>query len=228
MRQDMIAHMEELRICRATDIRLRTLKQRVTLLVSVLSAHPPPTPRIVDLYSLDSIRTLLDRPLEGGNDTVTVEEFSAALAKMSTVTAHCRAHGLRQLVEVLHSSNDPTAGAPSKSSFKLAMTLFRCRDNDTHPLLNCTERPLNARDMIAHDRCRTNMYEHIPHPIKWDWVVRDPQEQLALVAAWVKGAGGSGRATLDKEARARATYVVQLAGLDPNVATFQDMDAADA
>jgi hypothetical protein len=82
MRQDMVAHMEELRVCRATDIRLRTLKRRVTLLVSVLSTRPPPTPRVVDLYSLDSIRTLLDKPLDGGDDTVTVEEFSAALAEM--------------------------------------------------------------------------------------------------------------------------------------------------
>jgi hypothetical protein len=228
MRQDMVAHMEELRVCRATDIRLRTLKRRVTLLVSVLSTRPPPTPRVVDLYSLDSIRTLLDKPLDGGDDTVTVEEFSVALAEMGTVTAHCRAHGRRQLLEVLYNSNDPPPGAPSESSFDLATTLFRCRDNGTHHLLNCTERPLNARDMIVHDRCRTHLYQEIPHPVKWDWVVRDPQEQLALVAAWVKGAGGSGRATLDKEARARATHVVQLAGLDPNVATFQDMDAADA
>jgi hypothetical protein len=228
MKPDIVLFMEKARRCRAGDMQLQALQKRVELLVNVLEAHTMSyTPRIIDLYNIDSFRKALDHPLGDGKDTVSASSFDKAISDWDSVLAEARSHRVKSLVDALRSwrkhasSTDFATDDPTKADLELATSVFIC----VSPWRNgCTHvRTLRTEEMLAH-RCihmgpaRSGIRE---------WTERDRRRLLEHVSLVVKGAGGCGDVRVDPEPSRKAAGVVRLAGLDPRCTTSAEMDARD-
>jgi hypothetical protein len=214
--------MDQVRQYYEADTLLRTLDRRVRLLVSAVKACAMPyMPRVVDLYALDSVRELLDKPLDDYQDMVTAEDFTKALSDYDAVFADCNSWRKRQLLEALRTCKDPPASEPNEGHLELATSIFTCKS------AYCRyHRPTfkNAGEMLAH-RCTLESM-HSLHG-EGDWSVRDRQQSFDRVLKWVGDTGGSAGVAVNEVATSLAAHLVRRAGLNPETATFKNMDDAD-
>jgi hypothetical protein len=203
---------------------IRPLCDRVKCLVAALEARPTSyAPRVIDLYSLDSIRSVLDRPLENGQDTVTANSFAEALADYDAIIAHCEAQRRSELLHALGSG----PGDEGDARLHLATSLWTCQTSWRHSC-RASLHPMDYSEALAH-RCTSDDWsKHAPRFDDDEWEMSDRLQQIKLVCAMVPGAGNINALDASKSAEEHASWIVQLAGLDPASATATDMDAADA
>jgi hypothetical protein len=213
--------MDALRSKHEVDTQLRTLRRRVELLVGALGSRTTSyAPRVIDLYSIESIRQILDLPLENGQDTVTAESFDAALSDYDGVVRHCESQRRPLLVAALHEGAPGTAA--DEASLELATALFECKG----PFCRHSGQ-IAYRDALAH-RCSLHSLYSDDRPNQNDWTATYRREQLRLVCDWVRPAGGSSTLCLDVVSHQVATGLVRSVGLDPGTATCADMDTLEA
>jgi hypothetical protein len=209
--------MDVLRPKCEVDIQLRTLYNRMKTLVSVLQARTTSyAPRVIDLYSFEPIRLILDRPLEDDEDTVTTESFAEALSDYDVVVAHCEHKRRSDLLGALGIST----GIEDHPRLYLAASVFTCQAQDCG-----TSGELSLGEALSH-RCNYRYWAgYTPRLNEYEWAVTDRTEQVKLVSKWVAGSGASNGIIMSHTAK-RAAQIIQLAGLDPALATAADMDAA--
>jgi hypothetical protein len=248
MQAEIIEFMEEAREARKADGQLRVLKRRVELLTAAMKPLTSSyVPRVVDIYSMDSIREILDRPLEGGNDTVTAHSFNDALADFDAVLKHARASRRSELIKALSAWQDLCArritasdqedsgegegdsdfayGTPTEAHLELATSLFTCQEPTRARYLWCAATQTCSADEFLTHHCWNRW------PVTWgvrEWAQTDRYQQLAYVCADVQVAGGAGHVHVAGDYARKAAEVVRRAGLDPLRATKRAMDVADA
>jgi hypothetical protein len=215
--------MDKIRPSCQVDMELRTLKQRLLQLVSALRSHNPPyMPRVLDLYSLDTVREVLDQPLEDNEDTVTVDSFATPLSNFSLVMEHCRTMRISEALQALRKCDD-VAEELNEDHLALATSVFRCNINQSYSA--CRARLANARELAFH---HCGFVNPSGRPWEEDWEVRDRQQQLKLVLGWVEDAGGKGTICVNEGARMKVARLVKSLSLDPRTATSADMDELNA
>jgi hypothetical protein len=211
--------MDDLRLKCQVDTQLRTLYNRMKTLVSVLQARTTSyAPRLIDLYSFETIRLILDRPLEDDEDSVTTESFAEALSDYDAVIAHCEHKRRSDLLGAL----GIRTGMEDHPRLHLAASVFTCQAQDC----GTGSGELSLGEALSH-RCSDRYWaDYTPRLNEYEWAVTDRTEQVKLVSKWVAGSGASNGIMMAHTAK-RAAQIVQLAGLDPALATVADMDAAD-
>jgi hypothetical protein len=221
LKSDALAFMGQVREWREVDEQLSPLETRVTSLVHVLKLLTLTwIPRVIDLYTLDFIREIIERPLVDGEDTVDPHDFEVVLTvDLEAILAQCRTRRVSQLLEALRTCENSPAGALNEDHLRLATSVFVCK-----PWSGCSTRSryMHASEMLVH-RCYSKYSAS-----REDWTVHDPYEQLRVVCSWVLGAGSDNDVEVDEEIRRRIATVVRLAGLDPLTATVEDMNRTDA
>jgi hypothetical protein len=218
MKPYVIKFMNDVRVWHPVDTELTILETRVQLLLSVAQSRTPTwVPRVIDMYGVDTIREILDRPVENGRDTVTAHDLCMALVNFNNVLSHCRQKRLDQIYDALRQSGHED---PKEEHLFLATSLFSCKRDRSVESSTCYSAGIfTAGEAITHhclncaERCARS-----------DLLVRDRIEQLRLVCCWVVSAGGSSGIMIHEPARALAVHLIQLAQLDPKTATFEDMD----
>jgi hypothetical protein len=209
--------------CRV-DGQIRTLSDRVGSLVAALEARTTSyAPRVIDLYSLDSIRSLLDQPLQNGEDTVTSDSFADALSNYDAIIAHCEAQGRLELLYAL----GPGPGDDDDARLHLATSLWTCQTSWRHSC-RASLRPMDYGEALTHRCTYHDWSKRAPKFGDDEWGMFDRLQQVKLACAEVPGAGNINVMDASKSAEEHASWIVQLAGLDPASATAADMDAADA
>jgi hypothetical protein len=229
MKTEMIAFMDKIRPSYEADVEYSSVRRRVNAIIFVMKARSPTyLPRVIDLYTMEAVRELLDRPLEVGEDTVTAKEVTMALRDMAAVLAHCEAQRRPQLLEALAKIRDEPAVEPGEADLVLATSIFRC-----HPekgfLLGCRRGGyLTATDALTHIY-DTGTFPYLlgRRPNQRDRAIHERPLQVQRVCDWVPGAGGDGKICVNIRARVVAEQLIQLAALDPASATFKDMEDAD-
>jgi hypothetical protein len=230
MQSEALGVMADIRIKYQIDAQIRVLRRRVELLVSAVQQRSTSyAPRVIDMYSLESIRQVLDRPLENGQDTVDANSFANALSDFEAVVAHCEAHRRDHLVDAVHDSH--TCNRQDEVNLNLAVNLFGCYNPETQ--LCAYPSPLGYGDALAH-RCFPRDYAWEPRnnyssrPCGDDWTVVDHLQQLELVGRWVAGAGDMWTVAVSTPLRSIAMRILALLSLKPETTTPEDLDAVGA
>jgi hypothetical protein len=210
--------------CRV-DGQIRTLCDRVKCLVAALEARPTSyAPRVIDLYSLDSIRSVLDRLLENGEDTVTVDSFAEALADYDAVIEHYEAQRRAELLQAFKPG--PGEDDNANTWLHLATTAFSCDTDDSRYW--CHVGQMDVGEALAHRCAHSEWSLYGPRFGEREWRTTDRLQQVKLACADVLGAGSSSAVVFSTDTKRQAIRVVQLAGLDPASAMAADMDSANA
>jgi hypothetical protein len=229
MKTEMIAFMDKIRPSYEADVEYSSVRRRVNAIIFVMK-HRSPTylPRVIDLYTMDAIRELLDRPLDDGEDTVTAKEVTIALRDMAAVLAHCEAQRRPQLLEALAKIQDEPAVESGETDLALATSIFRCHSEKGF-FFGCRSGGyLTATDALTHI-CDTGTFPYRlgRRPNQRDRAIRERPLQVQRVCDWVPDAGGDNKIYVNMRARAIAEQLIQLVALDPASATFKDMEDAD-
>jgi hypothetical protein len=223
IQKELIPFMNDVRGLCQVDERLHVLKARVTLLVKAINSRDPAPvyiPRVIDLYSLDAFRDILDRPTVDGEDDVTEESFADAFANFDATVDYCRNRRTTATLDLIRQERGLTADKATEAQFEVATNIIMCRQ--------CAHtgyrepKVMSARQFLAH-RCPSPPHSRFSSRV--DWKIQDPVRQMEHVCMWVTGAGGIGQPVMHPQGQDRATKVVEFAGLDPKTATFDDMDA---
>lgn len=186
-----------------------------------------PLPSVTDLYlASPDFKAILDTPLtEEDEDTITAADFRPALQRLSECANNWRRACLLSLVALLPASKGPTQGSKiadesNADRLLLATSVFSCPSCSLEA--SGMKRTFSAMNLLWHPCC--NQYLEYRTALDNDEPNRAHYESFRRIP-W--NLGGN-RIHFYSEASEKARYVVSLCGLDPDMATADNMDKLNA